>query len=512
MPHNSFASEQYRNLATQVEEYVAARKLDRPVLVVTSADPGSGKTVTSLNLAISLARRGERNVLLIEGDLLKPSFGTHLQRDESAPGLSDVLSSKTTVHARSVVATMWNAGIDILFAGSRVDIADLVTASRIEAVLDELRAHYELIVIDSPPFVLSVGRALLASADAALIVVRAGKSVDRSVEEALSIIGPDKTLGLVLNDVSMKALRYGAYGAGSYGSYGAYGAYAAYEAYEKEASSRLTVASAGVHGAQEPSQFSATEERRRRLRRLSLRVALIVGLLAAIVGLGYWMGFGRGGSSTHGSGEAEPGAASPPESDHLAAGWLATPEPPAPGAAEQSTTGAPDEPGPATASVATTAEPILSEVTFTLIGSADSLTLLTMDHLNLRREPAVDGARSSVLPPGLEVEVQESSGNWRRVSTAVGEGWVRAEGLVEPEELTEADSDATHRTTARVNLRGGPGLEQPLVLTLPKSLPVTATKVEDDWARVTTWFGEGWLNRTWLEEIEPAAEQLGGGP
>jgi capsular exopolysaccharide synthesis family protein len=194
---DSYAAEQYRNLAFQIEQRKQEHDERCLVVAVSSSDPGAGKTLTSLNLALTLARDGERRVLLVEGDLWKPTMGEYLDVDSRTPGMAQVLGGSATIE--DSVTTVWGTGLDVVLAGETGPTTGLMAHRRLSRAVEEMRSAYEVVVIDSPPIVLASGRALASCADSVLAVVRAGQSKRRGIEEALSILGPDKVLGLVLN-------------------------------------------------------------------------------------------------------------------------------------------------------------------------------------------------------------------------------------------------------------------------------------------------------------------------
>ncbi len=194
---DSFAAEQYRNLAFQVEQRKREQEDGSFVLATSSSDPGAGKTLTALNLALTLAREGERRVLLVEGDLWKPTFSQYLEIEDSTPGMAQVLAGESTVD--DAVATVWGTELDVLWAGQSGRTTGLMAQRRLARVVEEMKAEYEVVVIDSPPVMLASGRSLADCADAVLVLVRAGQTKRRGIEEALSALSPDKVLGFVLN-------------------------------------------------------------------------------------------------------------------------------------------------------------------------------------------------------------------------------------------------------------------------------------------------------------------------
>lgn len=204
----SFAAEQYRSLAVQVEERLNPIGTWGYALTVTSAEEGAGKTLTSLNLALTLTRGHERKVLLVEGDLWRPQIWTYLDPEHAGrPGLLQVLEKQRTL-AEAVVEVA-GTSLEILTAGAQGVAGDVLSGRRMSEVLTEMRAAYEIVVIDSPPMaLLASARSLAARADGVALVVRAGQTKRKAIERALEVLGPEKLIGVVLNAVRVSARGY----------------------------------------------------------------------------------------------------------------------------------------------------------------------------------------------------------------------------------------------------------------------------------------------------------------
>jgi capsular exopolysaccharide synthesis family protein len=207
----SFAAEQYRGLAVQVEERINPLGTWGYVLTVTSPEEAAGKTLTSLNLALTLTRGQERRVLLLEGDLWRPQLHTYfLPERPDRPGLQQVLEGSAAV-ADCVVA-LEGSTLDVLLAGSSGVSGDVMSGRRMSEVLSEARAAYEVVVIDSPPMnLLASARSIAARSDGVVLVVRAGQSKKLSIEKTLSALGPDKLIGAVLNFAKISDRGYRGY-------------------------------------------------------------------------------------------------------------------------------------------------------------------------------------------------------------------------------------------------------------------------------------------------------------
>ena len=176
------------------------------LLVVTSPRQGDGKTLSSTNLAASLARKGER-VLLIDGDL-RAGVLHRLLGVDGRPGLADLLTGRAVAAdavKRVAVADGDGVSIDLLPAGSPGRTpGELLTAERLRPVLDPLRARYDRIIVDSPALHRVADAVVLGGvADTVLLVVRAGVTDRRLVQRTVTQLRRMGVPlgGIVLNDV-----------------------------------------------------------------------------------------------------------------------------------------------------------------------------------------------------------------------------------------------------------------------------------------------------------------------
>lgn len=207
----SFAAEQYRSLAVQVEERINPLATWGYAVTVTSPEEAAGKTLTSLNLAVTLTRGDERRVLLLEGDLWRPRLHTYFTPERpDRPGLQQVLERR--IQFGEAVVSLEGTSLDVLMAGASGVAGDLMSGRRMSEILTEARSHYEVVVIDSPPMtLLASARSLAARSDGVVLVVRAGQSKKHDIEKTLSALGPDKLVGAVLNFARISERGYRGY-------------------------------------------------------------------------------------------------------------------------------------------------------------------------------------------------------------------------------------------------------------------------------------------------------------
>ncbi len=189
------------------------------LIMVGSALPGAGKTFTSLNLALSMASELDWTVMLVDGDLTRPTVSRCLGL-EQAPGLVNLLEDPRGTLADYVYGTD-HARLRFLPAGpSRPDARELVASQRMQRLVADLANHEQTIVVfDSPPLLLtSEARVLAGYAGQIVLVVEAGATPRRSLSEAIEILDQNKPINLILNK-NRQLLGVGDY---QYPGYGAY--------------------------------------------------------------------------------------------------------------------------------------------------------------------------------------------------------------------------------------------------------------------------------------------------
>lgn len=198
-------AEAYFSLATVIS-FSTTHGLPRSFLV-TSAEPGEGKSTTSLALATTIARTNKR-VLLIDGDLRSPSLHEQLSIGNES-GFSNLLAGDDdlTAHVRQSDTT-W---LSLLTSGPRPpSAAELLGSDRLRTVLDRLNQYYDCVVIDGPPIIGIADAPLLAKAvEGCIIMVEAERTGVRALRNAIRrLLAVDgRIFGLVVTKFS--AERYG---------------------------------------------------------------------------------------------------------------------------------------------------------------------------------------------------------------------------------------------------------------------------------------------------------------
>ena len=209
-------AEEFRLVKRQL--LLAAREGDatrsRSVLVC-SAQPDEGKTFCSVNLALSLAAERDLEVLLVDADCAKPDVPDTLGIP-SGPGLLDALADPT-IDVEGCIIPTDVPNLSVLPAGARSDNdTELLASDRAHALLQRLeRANpRRLMVFDSAPVLAaSTATALAEHVGQVLVVVRADRTSESDLREAVALLDGCDTVQLLLNAVSLqpRGRRFGSY-------------------------------------------------------------------------------------------------------------------------------------------------------------------------------------------------------------------------------------------------------------------------------------------------------------
>ncbi len=212
-PHSAYA-EAFRNLRASIRYAVDG---PRALLLVTSALPREGKTTLSTCMARLAALNGERTVL-VDLDVRQRGVSRFVRGNSSNPGLIQVLRGEATLDEALVVDEPSGAMVLTIqnFSG---ELGDLMTGPQMDALLDELRARFSLVVLDAPPVLpIADTRSLAAKSDAVIMVARWRSTPDHAVRAALRLLPSQHVpiAGIVLTQVDIrKQAKYG-YGDGAF--------------------------------------------------------------------------------------------------------------------------------------------------------------------------------------------------------------------------------------------------------------------------------------------------------
>ena len=194
---NIVAMEQCRVLRTRVWEVMRARKVK--TMLVTSAIPEEGKTVLAVNLAFALAQLEGVRVLLVDGDLRKPSVANFLKMTPPK-GLNNYLRDEATFDD---VCWRVNSNLDVVPSLPMMEnSAELLHSSRMQTFLQEATRSHEVVLMDAAPLLPVADTQVLAPLlDGALLAARAHSTPAELIKQAADMLG-SKLLGTILNGSS----------------------------------------------------------------------------------------------------------------------------------------------------------------------------------------------------------------------------------------------------------------------------------------------------------------------
>lgn len=225
-PLTSFIyTESMHKLAGRVDKH---RHKGEKIIMVTSVLENEGKSTVASNLAISMATKGKK-VLLIDCDLRKPSCNLIFDIGKVAAGVGDVLKGK--IGLDEAVQHISNAGIYLLpCKKSLKTAAEMLNSVAMENLLKEAGEKYDMVIVDVPPMAVAADAENISEyVDSSLLVVRQNASGADRINDAAVVLGKTShLLGCVLNNVYGAGNFAPVYGS-SYGKYGKYGKYSRYD-------------------------------------------------------------------------------------------------------------------------------------------------------------------------------------------------------------------------------------------------------------------------------------------
>ncbi len=200
---SGIAAEQYKKLRSLILRKTNLETFKNSLLI-TSAVPGEGKSLTTLNLALSMARAADYSVVLVDTDLRNPQL--HLMLGiEPKFGLVHYL--RDGVPIEKVMHKVGLGNLCLIPAGERVlDPIELLTSKRMQTLMEELKCRYHdrYVLLDTPPILPFADlRVLGEMVDNIIFVCREGYSSKSQIEEGLEAVSEFNLLGLVCNDMTM---------------------------------------------------------------------------------------------------------------------------------------------------------------------------------------------------------------------------------------------------------------------------------------------------------------------
>jgi capsular exopolysaccharide synthesis family protein len=192
----SFGAEKFRFLGVRLRQLQQSRPLKK--LLITSTIPEEGKSTVAANLATILARRQQPKILLLEGDLRRPSLAQQFGVGSIA-GLSEWLQGEP--RPMKHIYRLEESNLWFLPAGRPpANPLELMQSGRLSELLNQLSAWFDWIVIDSPPILPLADTSVWARlADGILLVTREGTTKRRMLQRGLQALEQSKLLGAVVN-------------------------------------------------------------------------------------------------------------------------------------------------------------------------------------------------------------------------------------------------------------------------------------------------------------------------
>jgi protein-tyrosine kinase len=190
------AAESFRTLRTRLLRMQASQNIRS--IVFSSALPGEGKTLTTMNLALSCAQIPNLRVLVVDADLRARGL-TLLLGSPAGPGLSELLSGDVT-RDQAVLATNL-PNLCVLPAGATTESpAELFATARWKEFIGWASENFKIVLIDSPPtFPLADFELISAACDGVVFVIRGGSTSREMIRRSSAQVDPRKLLGSVFN-------------------------------------------------------------------------------------------------------------------------------------------------------------------------------------------------------------------------------------------------------------------------------------------------------------------------
>lgn len=234
---NNLMEEIFRGLRTNIQFIL---KSDEKVIMFTSSTSGEGKTFVASNIGISLALLGKK-VIMVGLDIRKPRLAELFQIDNHHNGITNLIvrdhNSWEDIQ-NQILSSGVNSKLDLLMAGPvPPNPGELVTRASLDDIINQLKQHYDYIILDTAPVglvndSLQLGRL----ADLCVYVCRADYTPKASFGMINGLNAEKKlpNMCIVLNGVDLSKKKHSFYyGVGKYGKYGKYGNYGSYGSYGK---------------------------------------------------------------------------------------------------------------------------------------------------------------------------------------------------------------------------------------------------------------------------------------
>lgn len=207
---NSITLEQFRMVRANINFLMPDNRLQ--TIMFTSALPGEGKSTSAANVAIVFAQEGKK-VLLIDADMRKPTLHYTFHTTNS-PGLSGVLAKQWNLF--DVLKKTNVEGMHLITSGEiPSNPAELLASKSMDALLEEIKGRFDIIILDTPPVLGIVDAQILSNkCDGTILVISAGSTKKESALKAKNVLQTSRAnlIGTVLNNFKIGSDHYYYYG------------------------------------------------------------------------------------------------------------------------------------------------------------------------------------------------------------------------------------------------------------------------------------------------------------
>jgi capsular exopolysaccharide synthesis family protein len=210
---NGTGAEMFRVLATRLAHMQNKRRLQK--LLITSSVVDEGKSVVAVNLGLTLARRPDTRVLLIEADLRRPTAGALLS-NSPLRGISEWNEGKLALE--DALYQVRDMPLWMLAAGKPMnEPLPLLESERFQRMLDTVSANFDWVLLDATPMLpMADSTSLARLCDGVLVVVREGVTRKKILNKAIASLEKSKLVGMVFNQASTLSVNYEQYYGGYY--------------------------------------------------------------------------------------------------------------------------------------------------------------------------------------------------------------------------------------------------------------------------------------------------------
>lgn len=202
-------TEAFRSLCTDIEFL----SFDKPIktILVTSAEPGTGKTTIAANLAIIFTQKG-RHVMLLDADLRQPHLH-QVMKLENSGGLTDLLMRKKSIP--NVIQKIEDIELLSIISSGILppNPTELLSSEKMDRLLEKLTENQDVLIIDSPPSIVADAQVLAAKVDAVLLVIQPGKTQKKIAKTTVEVFkrANARIIGVVMNHISQNSDYYSQY-------------------------------------------------------------------------------------------------------------------------------------------------------------------------------------------------------------------------------------------------------------------------------------------------------------